>query len=248
MEKAIKWFSGNHVAANFLMAAVLIAGFAAWFQLRKEVFPETSFDAVIINVPYPNATPEEVTSGVIIPIEEAIADVEGIKRTTSTASRNVGSLAIEVETGYETRDVMNDIQTKVDAIENLAENAEEPIFEEVVVNRQILSLAITAETDERSLREYAEKVRDGLLNYVPPEPAKEKRFQNFFSAPGRAIQRFLKGQEVIKKVELASVRPYEISIEVPEGTLRKYDLTLQGVAAAVRTASLDLPRDRKSVV
>lgn len=241
MEKAIKWFSGNHVAANFLMAAVLIAGFAAWFQLRKEVFPETSFDAVIINVPYPNATPEEVTSGVIIPIEEAIADVEGIKRTTSTASRNVGSLAIEVETGYETRDVMNDIQTKVDAIENLAENAEEPIFEEVVVNRQILSLAITAETDERSLREYAEKVRDGLLNYVPPEPAKEKRFQNFFSAPGRAIQRFLKGQEVIKKVELASVRPYEISIEVPEGTLRKYDLTLQGVAAAVRTASLDLP-------
>ena len=49
MKNWIKWFSGNHVAANFLMAAVLIAGFAAWFQLRKEVFPETSFDAVIIS-------------------------------------------------------------------------------------------------------------------------------------------------------------------------------------------------------
>jgi len=241
MEKAIKWFSGNHVAANFLMAAVLVAGFVSWFQLRKEVFPETSFDAVIINVPYPNATPEEVTNGVIIPIEEAIADVEGIKRTTSTASRNVGTLTVEVETGYETRDVMNDIQTKVDAIENLAENAEEPVFEELVVNRQILSLAITAETDEAALREYAERVRDGLLNYVPPEPEKGEKFKAFLSAPGRAIQKFLKGQETIKKVELASVRPYEISIEVPEDTLRQYDLTLQAVAASVRTASLDLP-------
>lgn len=241
MQKTIKWFSGNHVAANFLMLAVLIAGFVAWFQLRKEVFPETSFDAVIVNVPYPNATPEEVTNGVIIPIEEAIADVEGIKRVTSSANRNVGALTIEVETGYKTRNVMGDVQTKVDAIENLAENAEEPVFEELVVNRQILSLAISADTDEASLREYAEKVRDGLLNYQKPAPKEGGKFQAFLDAPGETIQAFLKGQETIKKVELASVRPYEISIEVPEDTLRQYNLTLQEVAMAVRSASLDLP-------
>ena len=94
MQKSIKWFSGNHVAANFLMLAVLLAGFAAWFQLRKEVFPETSFDAVIVKVPYPNATPEEVVNGIVIPIEEAIAEVEGIKRVTSSAVRNIGTLTI----------------------------------------------------------------------------------------------------------------------------------------------------------
>ncbi len=242
MEKIIKWFSGNHVAANFLMLMVLIAGFVAWFQLRKEVFPETSFDAVIVNVPYPNATPEEVTNGVIIPIEEAIADVEGVKRVTSTANRNLGALTIEVETGYETRNVMGDVQTKVDAIDNFADSAEEPVFEELVVNRQILSLAITAETDEASLREYAEKVRDGLLNYEQPVPkTRQEKFAAFFKAPGEVIQSFLKGRETIKKVELASVRPYEISIEVPEDNLRQYNLTLQEVAMAVRSASLDLP-------
>jgi multidrug efflux pump subunit AcrB len=241
MEKAIKWFSGNHVAANFLMAAIMIAGFTAWFQLRKEVFPETSFDAVIISVPYPNATPDEVTNGVVIPIEEAISDVEGIKKVTSSAVRNLATLTVQVETGYNTRDVMSDIQTKVDAIDNFAENAEEPVFEELVVNRQILSLAITADTDEASLREYADKIRDGLLNYVPAEPKKGEKFKEFLKAPGRSVQKFLKGQETIKKVELASVRPYEISIEVPDKTLRKYNLTLQQVAGAVRTASLDLP-------
>ena len=109
MEKAIKWFSGNHVAANFLMLAVVVAGFTTWFQLRKEIFPETSFDAVVVSVPYPNATPEEVVNGVIIPMEEAISDVEGIKRVTSNASRNIGALTVQVDTGYETRNVMDDV-------------------------------------------------------------------------------------------------------------------------------------------
>ena len=239
MEKLIKWFSGNHVAANFLMGAVLVAGFTAWFQLRKEVFPEVAFDGVVVTVPYPNATPEEVASGVIIPIEEAIADVDGIKRVRSTGSRNLGSVTVEVETGFDVRDVMGDIQTRVDAVDHFAEEVEEPVFEEVVANRQILSLAISAETDESSLRTYAEKVRDGLLNYEPAEA--ENKLAAFLREPGRAIQRFLKGQQTIKKVELTSVRPYEISIEVSEDVLRKYDLSLQEVARAVRSASLDLP-------
>ncbi len=88
-----------------------------------------------LKVPYPNATPEEVVNGIVIPIEEAIAEVEGIKRVTSSAVRNIGTLTIEVETGYETRDVMGDVQTNVDAIDNFAENAEEPVFEELVVNQ-----------------------------------------------------------------------------------------------------------------
>ncbi|MDB4433696.1 efflux RND transporter permease subunit [Akkermansiaceae bacterium] len=231
MKKAIKWFSGNHVAANFLMLAVIVAGFVTWFQLRKEIFPETSFDAVVVSVPYPNATPEEVTNGVIIPMEEAIADVEGIKRVTSNANRNAGSLVVQVDTGYNTRDVMGDVKTKIDAIDNFAENAERPILEELIVNRQIMSIALSADTDEASLREYAETIRDGLLNYESKEA----------KGMGAKIQRSLKGDPEIKKVELASVRPFEISIEVPEDRLRQYGLTLGEVAEAVRRTSLDLP-------
>ena len=231
MEKTIKWFSQNHVAANFLMGIVVVAGFTTWFQLRKEIFPETSFDAIVVSVPYPNATPDEVTNGVVIPIEEAITDVEGIKRVTSNASRNTGGITIEVDTGYETRDVMDDVKTNIDAIDNFAENAERPVLEELVVNRQILSLAISAETDETSLRKYAEEIRDGLLSYEGKKP----------ESPLDKLGQFLSGVPTIKKVELASVRPYEISIEVPEDRLRQYGLTLQQVAGAIRNASLDLP-------
>ena len=88
---------------------ILIAGNSAWYQHRKEIFPDKTFDAVIVSVPYPNATPEEVISGVVIPVEEAIAEVEGIKQVTSNAVRNLGTLTIEVETSYNTRDVMASI-------------------------------------------------------------------------------------------------------------------------------------------
>ena len=77
------------------------------------------------------------------------------------------------------------------------------------------------------------------MNHVAPKP--ESKREAFFADPGGFIQALLKGEETIKKVELASVRPYEISIEVSEDTLRQYDLTLREVATAVSRASLDLP-------
>ena len=71
----VKWFTRNHVAGNFLMLVVLVAGFATWFTLKKEIFPEVSIDAVSVSIPYPNATPEETERGVVVPVEEAIADL-----------------------------------------------------------------------------------------------------------------------------------------------------------------------------
>ncbi len=85
MKNTIKWFSKNHVSANFVMLLVLLMGFSTWFKLKKEVFPSLGLDAVLIQVPFPNATPEEVEDGIILPIEDAIADVDGIKRVTATA-------------------------------------------------------------------------------------------------------------------------------------------------------------------
>ena len=104
MEGMVKWFSRNHVAGNFLMLAVLLAGFSTWFLVRKEVFPDTAFDALTVSVPYPNATPEEVERGVVVPVEEAVADVLGIKRIRSSSSQNAGSVTCLLYTSPSPRD------------------------------------------------------------------------------------------------------------------------------------------------
>ncbi|MDC0263270.1 efflux RND transporter permease subunit, partial [Verrucomicrobiales bacterium] len=148
----------NHVAANFVMAMILLLGFMTWGKLKKEIFPETSIDAIMISVPYPNATPEEVEKGIIVPIEETIQDIEGIDRIRSTADQGSGNVQVDVENGFNTRNVMDDIKTRVDAIQNLAEEAEKPLLTELLIKAQVMSIAVSAETDERTLREIAEQV------------------------------------------------------------------------------------------
>ena len=231
MEKLIHWFSRNHVAANFLMGAILLAGLSTWLKLKKEIFPETATDIVAVTVPYPGATPEEVEKGILVPIEEAVQDLEGIEFMRSVATTSLGVVYVEVANGFKLRDVLDDVKSRVDAIENLAENAEKPLFEEVLIKSQLLSVAVTAETDESSLRGYAEQIRDGLLSYSPPPPT------GFL---GKLTAMF-RDDGGISQVELSGVRPYEISIEVSEDTLRNYGLTLGQVANAVRASSLDLP-------
>jgi len=235
MQKAIHWFSKNHVTANFIMLLVLLAGFTTWFKLRKEVFPNIALDAVLIQVPFPNATPEEVEDGIILPVEDAIADVDGIKRVTATAMESMGAVTVEVENGYDVREVMSDLKTKVDAITNFPEKAEKVTLEEARLDMQVMSVAVSANVDEKTLREIGGIVRDGLLDYKPSEPV------GGLAGGKEKMMRMLRGTPKITKAALTAVRPYEISIEVSEDTLRRFGLTLQQVANAVRRTSLDLP-------
>ncbi len=228
---AVRWFARNHVAGNFMMLLILLAGFTTWFKLRKEIFPEIAIDAVSVSIPYPNATPEEAERGVVIPVEEAIADLQGIEKVRGTAAQNIGTVLVEVETGFEVRDVMSDVKSRVDAIENFPEEAETPVLEEILIKAPVMSVTLTAETDEATLRKLAERVRDDLLTYEAPKS----------TSFGASLANIFGPAQKISQVEIAGTRPYEISIEVSEESLRQLGLTLADIATAVRRSTLDLP-------
>ena len=171
MKSFVAWFARNPVAANFLMWLMLLAGFVSWFQMRKEIFPETELNMVMISVPYPNASPEEVETGVVIPIEEAIQGVNGVKRIMSSAGESSGTVVVEVQPSASVRAVMADLKSRVDAITNFARETEKPVLEELLIKGTVLSIAVSADTDEATLRKFAEKVRDDLLTYRLPADA-----------------------------------------------------------------------------
>ena len=113
---------------------------------------------------------------------------------------------------------------------NFAREAEKPVLEELLIKGTVLSIAVSADTDETTLRKFAEKVRDDLLTTgCRPMPADSwtqkavRFFANLFNGPAS-----------ISQVAISGVRSYEISIEVSEETLRSYGLTLDTVANAVQ--------------
>ncbi len=212
MNRAIDWFARNPVAANLLMVLIVAAGFVTAFAVKKEVFPEFDLDQINITVPYLGASPAEVEEAVCVRIEEAIQGIDGIKQVTSTASEGSGRVNVELELGANKSKVVDDVKSKVDAIDTFPEETEKPIIQEVTARRQVIDVAVWGDTDERSLKVVAEQVRDELL-----------------AMPG------------ITQVDLTNARPYEISVEVSEEKLQRYGLTFDQVARAVRSSSLDLP-------
>lgn len=208
----IAWFTRNGVAANLLMALMVVGGVASLVNLKRELFPQFSLDMVTVSVPYLGAAPEEVEEAVIIRIEEAIEGIDGIKEVQSTAAEGFGTVIAEIQKGYDLAKVKDQIKSRVDAITTFPEETERPIIDEVLIDRDVIWISIFGDTDEKSLKEIAQRARDEIVEL-----------------PG------------ISQVEIRGVRDYELSIEVSEAALRKHNLTFDQVMQTVRLASIDLP-------
>ena len=85
MRSVIAWAIRQSPAMNTIMVALLAVGLFAGTQLRREEFPQFELEIVLITVPYPGASPEEVESGICQKIEEAVRRF-AIRRLRSASS------------------------------------------------------------------------------------------------------------------------------------------------------------------
>ncbi len=208
----IAWFARNPVAANLLMAVILFLGVhTVTTRVPLEVFPAIELDFIDISVPFRGATPADVEESVVTRIEEAIFDLEGIKKIRARAREGLATVSVEIDKGSDARALLDDIKNRVDAISTFPGEVDRPTYSIAVRQREVISVVVTGALSERALRRYGERVRDDIT-----------------ALPG------------ITQVELDGVRPYEIAIEVSENTLHQHNLDLETVAQAIRRASLDL--------
>lgn len=208
----IAWFAYNPVAANLLMLIIIAVGLGAAFNIQRAMFPAIEINLIVIDVAYPGAAPEEVEQGVVLKIEEAINDIEGIKRVESDSFESGAAMVIEPQEGVNLTKLMSDIQNRVDAIQHFPQEAERPIISQPEVMFPALTLQLSGNIDERSMKSLADDIRRELLTF----PA-------------------------ISSAAVVGARDYEIAIEISEPLLREYHLTLGDVANIISASSLDLP-------
>ena len=211
-EAIITWFARNPVAANLLMTVLLLGGLFTALTIKKELQPRIEINVVQVSVPYLGAAPLEVEQGVCLKVEEAIQDLQGIQELTCQAREGLGVISAEIDVDYDIAEVQDEIKIRVDSISTFPAETEKPVVSRARFEQPIMWLSVYGDVSEKTLYEFAKSIRDEML--ALPD---------------------------ITRVEIIGSRPYEISIEVSEVDLERYNLTFDELAQAIRRGSLDLP-------
>ena len=189
------------------------SGIISLLSMRTATFPSVDPRLITVTVPYPGATMHEVEDAITSRVEEAVTGLEGIKKITSVASENVGTVTIELEEFVDGNESLNDIENEVSQLVDFPpEDAEQPRIVRVKPQPQVMTLVLYGDASPLMLKRWAERIEEDLL----------------------------KLDDVGLVTQLGS-RDYEISIEVDETTLRSYGLTLEEVGRRARAFSQNIP-------
>jgi multidrug efflux pump subunit AcrB len=212
MNRAIEWFVHNPVAANLLMLVMVVGGLLVLSGIRQEEFPAIEPEAARITVEYRGASPGEVEESICLRIEEAIEGTPNLDRINTVAAEGACNVTAEFVVGADVDAAVTEIENRIDAIDTFPVEAERPSVAKYDIRRGVLKVAISGSIGERDLKTIGQRAREEIA--ALPE---------------------------VSQADLKYDRPYEVSIEVSEETLRRHGLDLETVARAVRNTSLDLP-------
>ncbi len=219
MKGLIRWAISNTPAMNTAMVAILLVGGVAVYRMHRELFPEFELEIIFVSVPYPGASPEEVEESICQRIEEAVRSLQGIKRLSSVAAEGVGTVILELEA--DVRDVqkaLNEVRSEVDRLPGFPPlRAEEPEIKQITLRRPAIKVAVVGpdvrgSEAELKLRTVAEQVRDEVLQLA-----------------------------TISQADIGGAKDFQIDVEIAESTLRKYGLSLRGVADLIRRENVEVP-------
>ena len=207
----IAYMATNGVAANLLMWGIIAAGVVSFTGLEREAWPTVPFYHIEVSMAYPGATPEEVEESIVVKIEDQVSGLDDVKAVKSVAAPGIASVRIEMDSGTDMAQALDDIESAVNRIQSFPTGAERPQFTEMNNRQSMMRLLVHGDVSERSLKELAYQIEDELTT-LPS----------------------------VSQVDVSGVRQYEISIEVPLQRLRALGLTLTDIANTIRRSSLDL--------
>ena len=208
----IRWMAEHKVAANLLMVIILVAGVMGVSNIKQEVFPEFDLDFIVVAVPYSGATPDEIEESILLPIEDAVSGITGIKKITGTAKESMGSFRIELQKGADKQSVFDDVESAVTRLTTLPEEADDAQVQLPRRRREVLNIALYGDAPARSLIELAQMARDTLLTH--PD---------------------------ITQVDVEQSRGFEMTLEISKSALQQHALTLNQISGIIRQATLDMP-------
>ncbi len=211
MKKIISIFVKYPFYANIIIAILILAGGFSLWSMKKSFFPYREARFITVSIFYPGASPKEMEEGCTMRIEEAIRGIVGIKEFTSTSSENMSTVRIETTGEYDIDETLMEVKNAVDGISSFPVDAEKPIVSKQREVTPAVRLGLSGDVDLMTLKKYAYDIQDD------------------FYASG-----------IISQISLSGFPDPEISVEVEEEDLLRYNVTFDEIARAISMNNRDI--------
>lgn len=203
----IAYFANNSVAANLMMGFIVIMGIVSYFTIQRQMFPNIEINYINVSANYRGASPQEIEEGIMVKIEEALKDVTEIKKLVARSFRGNGRVTLEIFPEHDLAEVLDKVKLRVDSIATFPADMEPVTVSQVEFRQDVIEMSLVGDLPLSELKPLAKQVEDELLQ--------------------------------LNNVSLVAMEAPddEIAIEIQPNDLRKYNLTLGDVQAAIRRYS-----------
>lgn len=203
----IAFFAGNPVAANLMMFFIIVMGFVSYKTIQRQMFPNIEINYININATYRGASPQEIEESILVKIEESLKDITEIKKLVGRAFRNSGSISLEIYPDEKLTDVLDKVKARVDSIATFPADMEPVQVSQVEFKQEVIEMSLVGDIPLTELKPIAKQIENELLE--------------------------------LENISLVSISAPddEIAIEIFPDVLRKYNLTLSDISAAIRRHS-----------
>src|SRR5690349_18576192 len=158
------------VFATMLVMSLVVLGIFSFRDLGVDLFPRSDPASVNVSLRLPGAAPDEMTSAVIMPMENALSGIAGIDQMSSTVSAGgAGSVNIRFLLDRDLEDAANSVREKVaGAMRNVPPEVLPPIIQKQDPDADpIMTLMLSSKTTSlRTLTEIADKLVKRSLEAV----------------------------------------------------------------------------------
>ncbi|WP_372753105.1 efflux RND transporter permease subunit [Labilibaculum sp.] len=211
MRTIISQFVRYPFYGKMIIALMIIAGGVSLAYMKKSFFPETESKIITVSMVFPGASPKEVEEGITSRIEDAVRGIVGIKEMNSVSSEGFSQLTITTTGDYDLDETLADVKNSVDGIPSFPSGAEKAVIAKQRATTPAVRLSVSGDVDLIHLKKYADIIYDDLMR-----------------------------SKLMSQITLSGFPSLELSVEVEEENLRRYNLTFSEISAAIANNNIDI--------
>ena len=151
-----------------LFVLILITGLASYLTIPRESMPDIKIPQINVSVRYEGISPEDSERLLVMPLENELRSLEGVKEMKATAAQSSATLSLEFIAGLDSDQMLAKVRDKVDQVRaKLPDGTDEPVIEQVSMAREmpVITVVLSGSLTERALVKLAHGLKDELEGF-----------------------------------------------------------------------------------